>query len=111
MVKTMGDGSGVKDRQGRVGTGMKVVRCRGKRVRVVEVVKDSNAYRAGILPGTFITSVEGYDVRQVSFKDLVTRHLLGKQGSRVTVEIIPPDTKEKKCVTIIRGAVSPGITR
>lgn len=111
MAKTKGEGNGVKNRQESVGVGMKVVRCRGRRIRVVEVIKNSNADRAGILPGTFITSVGGYDVKKVSFKDLVTQYLLGREGSRVTVAIIPPDTKEKKCVTIIRGAVSPEITR
>ncbi|MBI2524060.1 S41 family peptidase [Candidatus Peregrinibacteria bacterium] len=54
---------------------------------VVAPLRDSPAERAGLLPGDFITAVDGEDTEKESLSDVV-RRIRGPKGSKVSLSIL-----------------------
>ena len=81
-----------------VGVGITVSQDDGA-VRVVDVVEDSPAQQAGILPGDTLTAVDGATVEQLGYDELVDR-VRGEEGSEVTLTFVHPDgTEESQTMT------------
>ncbi len=72
---------------------------------IIAPFDNSPAQKAGILPGDIIQKVDGVDMTGQSLTDVVS-HILGPAGTKVTLTILRPGTKEVKEFTVTRAKIT-----
>jgi carboxyl-terminal processing protease len=73
-------------------------------ITVVSPIEDTPAFRAGVLSGDQIISIDGKPTTDMTLTDAV-RIIRGPVGSRVTFLILRPGVKEPFQVTIVRSKI------
>jgi S1-C subfamily serine protease len=73
-------------------------------VRIVDVLPDSPAFRAGLTSGLIIQKVDGVEIAGLGLVKCVSL-LRGPAGSKVRVEVIDPDAESTNVVELIRQRV------
>lgn len=68
----------------------------GKGVRVLSVLLDGPAHRAGLKPGDVITRMDGRDVREVKDYDAALDQALERPGAEVKLGVAGPDGKARE---------------
>ena len=69
-----------------VGVGISVTKPENEYIYVDDVVPDSGAYAAGIMPGDYVAAVNGTDIKLMILDD-VTEIIKGKEGTTVKLTI------------------------
>lgn len=86
------------------GVGMEVVAQEGA-ITVISPLKDSPAFRAGILAGDRIIQIDGKETSSLTTEDAV-QLIRGPKGTKVTITIFRAGTKEPFDVEIIRDTIN-----
>ena len=68
---------------------------------IVSPMEDSPGFKAGLLPGDKIAKINGESTEKMDLNDAVNR-LRGEPGTRITLTIVRPGTKEIKDYTLTR---------
>ncbi len=78
----------------------------GDTVTVVEVIAGSPAYKAGLLPGDRIVTVDSTDIagKKLSNEEIFAK-LRGPKGTKVKLSIRRPGEKNLKNFTLVRGDI------
>ena len=73
---------------------------------VVEVIAGSPAYKAGLLPGDRIVTVDSTDIagKKLSNEEIFAK-LRGPKGTKVKLSIRRPGEKNLKNFTLVRGDI------
>lgn len=75
-------------------------------VNVIEVVSGGPAEKVGLLPGDKIVRADNFDLTgRNATNENVYRHLRGKEGSEVNLEIVRSNSKKPLKYSVVRGAV------
>jgi carboxyl-terminal processing protease len=91
------------------GVGMNVDQDR-RGLRVLNVFEGSPAERAGIVKGEFITEVDGRSIGGLS-ADVATARIKGPAGTRVSLEVVDPETFEPRTLKLRRARIRiPNVT-
>ncbi len=85
------------------GVGIEISSENGQ-VTVVSPIEDTPAYRAGLLPGDIILSIDGEPTQELSLQEVVTR-IRGPKGSKVELTIKHLNAATPKTVEIIRDSI------
>jgi carboxyl-terminal processing protease len=85
------------------GVGMNVDQDK-RGLRVLNVFEGSPAERAGIVKGDFVTEVDGRSIAGLS-ADVATARIKGPSGTRVTLELVDPETFEPRTVKVRRAKI------
>jgi len=85
------------------GLGIEVTMDNGL-VKVVSPIDETPAAKAGIMPGDYISEIDGKPVMGMTLNDAVDK-LRGKAGSKVTVTILRQGEKEPKEITMVRDVI------
>ena len=82
----------------------------GDTVTVVEVIAGSPAYKAGLLPGDRIVTVDSTDIagKKLSNEEIFAK-LRGPKGTKVKLSIRRPGEKNLKNFTLVRGDIPQAI--
>ena len=82
----------------------------GDTVTVVEVIAGSPAYKAGLLPGDRIVTVDSTDIagKKLSYEEIFAK-LRGPKGTKVKLSIRRPGEKNLKNFTLVRGDIPQAI--
>ncbi len=75
-------------------------------ITVVTPLKDTPAYKMGIMPGDQIIKIEGKPAKGISMKDAVNK-LRGEPGTKVTIIIAREDETEPMEFTVTRDTIVP----
>lgn len=81
--------------------GLKIMRIKGKRIKVLEVLENSPAEKAGMEKGMIVIKVNDKDVTKMPFGELVNNELRNPECHRISFEVISPDTDEKRNFTAV----------
>lgn len=73
-------------------------------VVVVAPIEDTPAFRAGLLPGDVILTIDGQPAQELSLQEVVSR-IRGAKGSEVELGILHTDAKKPQTVRITRDAI------
>ncbi|MDR1856669.1 MAG: S41 family peptidase [Desulfovibrio sp.] len=73
-------------------------------VVVVAPIEDTPAYRAGLLTGDIIVSINGQPTQELSLQEVVSR-IRGPKGTEVELVIIHKEAKSAQTVRIVRDAI------
>lgn len=76
-----------------VGVGITVSYADGQ-VKVVNVIDDSPAQQAGILPGDQIIAVDGASLEEIGYEEMVDR-VKGEEGTQVSLTFVHPDGQQE----------------
>jgi carboxyl-terminal processing protease len=87
-----------------VGIGI-YVESRNGLIMVVSPIDGSPAQKAGILPGDIIEKVNGADVGGQPLNQVIS-HILGPEGTQVTLTIFTPSTNLAKELTLTRAKIT-----
>ena len=68
---------------------------------IVSPMEDSPGFRAGLMPGDKIAKIDGESAEKLDLNDAVNR-LRGEPGSKITLTIVRPATKEIKDFVLTR---------
>ncbi len=68
---------------------------------VVSPMEDSPGFKAGLMPGDKIAKIDGESTEKLDLNDAVNR-LRGEPGTKITLTIVRPGTKEIKDFTLTR---------
>jgi carboxyl-terminal processing protease len=85
------------------GVGMGVDQDR-RGLRVLNVFDKSPAKRAGVHKGDFITRVNGKSIAGLS-SDVATARIKGPAGTRVSLELVDPDTRKPRTLRLRRAKI------
>ena len=85
------------------GIGIEISQENGQ-VTVVSPIEDTPAFRAGLLPGDIILSINGQPTQELSLQEVVTR-IRGPKGSEVELSVLHSDAKAPLTVRIVRDAI------
>jgi carboxyl-terminal processing protease len=85
------------------GVGMNVDQDR-RGLRVLNVFEGSPAEKAGIKKGEFVTEVNGRSIAGLS-ADVATARIKGPSGTRVTLEVVDPDSFEPRTLKLQRAKI------
>lgn len=85
------------------GVGMSVDQDK-RGLRVLRVFEESPAERAGIEQGDFITEVDGRSIAGLS-ASVATARIKGPAGTEVSLQVVDPDTFERRTVKIERERI------
>jgi len=77
---------------------------RGGLLTIVTPMEDSPASKAGLMSGDQITKIEGTPTEKLEPTEAVSK-LRGKPGTKVTITVLRPETKEIKDYTITRDVI------
>ena len=80
------------------------VSAKDGRVVIVAPMDGSPAQKAGVKPGDIIMKVDGIDTEGKSISEVVS-HILGKDGTSVTITLQDPTSGDLRDVTIIRARI------
>lgn len=72
---------------------------------ILSLTQGGPAERAGLHAGDLILAVDGEDVTQMDLNEIISDHILGEEGTSVTVRIGRPETGEELDFTIQREPV------
>jgi carboxyl-terminal processing protease len=86
------------------GVGMGVDQDR-RGLRVLNVFDNSPAKRAGVHKGDFITKVNGNSIAGVS-SDVATARIKGPAGTKVTLQLVDPDSLKPRTVRMRRARIN-----
>lgn len=89
------------------GVGLQVVPTVGGELVVLRVVEDSPAAAAGLKPGDLIFRVDDFNLAGSDFRDVVSKHLWGEVGSRVTLRYLRPGVEGERSVSLRRTPINP----
>jgi carboxyl-terminal processing protease len=87
-----------------VGLGIEMKAESGKGLFLVNVLPDSPAQEGGLLPGEYITQIDGRSCLDLS-TDEAARLLRGPQGTQVTLVVRDPDVEQVREGRFVRRAV------
>ncbi len=73
-------------------------------VIVVAPIEDTPAFRAGLLPGDVILTIDGQPAQELSLQEVVSR-IRGAKGTEVELGILHNDAKTPQTVRIVRDAI------
>lgn len=73
-------------------------------VVVVTPIEDTPAFRAGLLPGDVILTINGQPAQELSLQEVVSR-IRGAKGTEVELGILHTDAKSPQTVRITRDAI------
>lgn len=73
-------------------------------VVVVAPIEDTPAFRAGLLPGDVILTIDGQPAQELSLQEVVSR-IRGPKGTEVELGILHNDAKTPQTVRIKRNAI------
>jgi len=85
------------------GLGVEISTRKGM-LTIVTPMEDSPASKVGLMSGDQITKIEGVPTDKMESAEAITK-LRGKPGTKVTITIFRPETKEVKDVTITRDVI------
>jgi carboxyl-terminal processing protease len=85
------------------GVGMNVDQDK-RGLRVLNVFEGSPAEKAGIVKGEFITEVDGRSIAGLS-AGVATARIKGPSGTRVTLEVVDPETFEPRTLKVRRAEI------
>ncbi len=92
------------------GIGCTVDLARGH-VRVQGVLSNSPAAAAGMQPSNLIVRIDGHDTAGMSLEDVVNRHLRGRPGAPIKLELREPgSTGDTRTVTLQRAMIQEPVT-
>lgn len=86
-----------------VGVGIEISVENGQ-VVVVAPIEDTPAFRAGLLPGDVILTIDGQPAQELSLQEVVSR-IRGARGTEVELGILHADTKNPQTVRIVRDSI------
>jgi carboxyl-terminal processing protease len=81
------------------------VRLKEGHVVIVTPLDGSPAQKAGLRPGEIIIGVDGQDITGLSLLQVVKR-ISGPAGSKVTLNILDPDTGRSREVSLVRASIT-----
>ncbi len=81
--------------------GLRIMRIKGKKIKVLEVSKNSLAEKAGIEKGMIVIKINDKDVTKIPFGELVNNELHNPKCNRISLEVISSDTEERMKVIAI----------
>ena len=73
---------------------------------VMHPIPNTPAYEAGVLAGDRIIEIEGDSTEGIHIQEAV-RRLRGKVGTKVTVTVLHPGSRDNTKITITRGKIKP----
>ncbi len=73
-------------------------------VTVVSPIEDTPAFRAGILPGDIILSIDDQSTQELTLQEVVSR-IRGTKGTAVKLSIVHPNSNKPETVKIIRDSI------
>lgn len=73
-------------------------------VVVVAPIEDTPAFRAGLMPGDVILTIDGQPAQELSLQEVVSR-IRGAKGTEVELGILHTDAKSPQTVRITRDAI------
>lgn len=76
----------------------------GGRVTIVSPFKGSPAEKAGLQPNDQIVSIDGENVEGLDLHETVLK-IRGKKGSKVAIEVVRPNSKEKLTFDVVRDEI------
>ena len=94
----------ISDTEGQFGGLGIQIGIRDGQLTVIAPIEGTPAFRAGILSGDRIIKIEGRPTAGMTIEDAV-KQLRGKPGTKVTITIYRPSTRETKDITITRAII------
>jgi carboxyl-terminal processing protease len=85
------------------GVGIQISMENGK-IKVVTPIPGSPAYRAGIVPGDLITTIDGESTESITV-DQAVRKITGPKGTNVTLGILHPWNQKTRQVALTRDTI------
>lgn len=73
-------------------------------ITVISPMEDTPGFKAGLMPGDRIIRIEGKSTEKISLPDVV-KQLRGTPGTKVTLTILRPKSREVKDLTIVRATI------
>lgn len=96
---------------GKMGSvGLQVVPIASGELVVLQIPPQTPAAASGIRPGDLITRIDDFPLAGSDFAAVVSQHLWGTEGSRVTIHYLRPGVAGGKSVTLRRAAADPKLT-
>lgn len=92
------------------GVGLQVVPTVNGQLTVLQVLPESPAAAAGLLPGDLILRVDDFPLLGSEFAVVISEHLWGPAGSSVTLHYLRPGVAGPHSVVLRRTAMTPKIT-
>ena len=71
---------------------------------VVSPIEGTPAYKAGIRAGDRIIEIEGESTTGITTSEVIKK-LRGRKGTKVTITVYRPTTKEKRTITLVRDLI------
>ena len=87
-----------------VGIGVYAAKSESDEIHIVQVMDDSPAAKAGILPGDIIVAIDGAVVKEVGYLQAIDL-VRGETGTQVALEILRGE--EQLTLTVVRAQYSP----
>lgn len=88
-----------------VGIGCTVRQTEGVGTEVVEVIQDSPAQIAGLLPGDVLLTIDEESVQTVTDPNEIAAKVKGVEGTSVVIGVYRPSTKENLKFSIVRRMI------
>jgi carboxyl-terminal processing protease len=85
------------------GVGIQIA-MENNKLKVVTPIPDSPAYRAGVVPGDLITTIEGESTDGITIDEAV-RRITGPKGTKVTLGITHPWNQKTRQVELFRDTI------
>ncbi len=73
-------------------------------ITVISVMEDTPGFKAGLIPGDNVISVDGKSMEKASLPDLL-KSLRGPPGTKVNITILRPQTRETRDLSITRAVI------
>lgn len=77
---------------------------RAKTITVIAPIPDTPAFKAGLLPGDQIVSIDGKETKNMALEEAVS-HIRGPKGTTVKIGILRRDEKKPKEYTLLRDKI------
>ncbi len=85
------------------GVGIEISQENGQ-ITVVSPIEDTPAFRAGLLPGDIILSIDGKPTQELTLQEVVSR-IRGTKGTAVELSIVHPNSNKPETISIIRDSI------
>jgi carboxyl-terminal processing protease len=92
------------------GVGLQVVPTVNGDLVVLRVVEGSPSAEQGMMPGDLIYKVDDFTLKGSEFGKVVSEHLWGAEGSRVTLHFQRPGVSGRQSATLTRSSMDPRLT-